>query len=148
MDCMKYIVNVEGVILKEGKYLMIVRGEDEEQAPGTLATVGGKVEEPGTSEAVLEETLRREIREEVGIEVFPRMLYLGSGTFVTDDGEPVTNVIFLCGYKSGVPTSRSSGEVGDIQWMTKDEIFSYPDVPAWTLRAVELAERARISIGW
>lgn len=43
--------------------------QKEEHAGGLLSLVGGKVEVDGTSTDVLEKTLKREIFEEVGIEV-------------------------------------------------------------------------------
>jgi len=56
------------VIWDGDRCLMAFRSEQEAHAGGTLAFPGGKAE--GTDAAgALEETLRREIREEVGIEV-------------------------------------------------------------------------------
>ena len=49
----KYTVNVEGAIVKDGRYLMIVRGE-EEYAPGGLSFPGGKVEGAGNLDDILE----------------------------------------------------------------------------------------------
>jgi 8-oxo-dGTP diphosphatase len=66
---MKYIVNVEGAIVRGEKYLMIVRGQGETHAGGTLSFVGGKLEITETSSDVLEAALRREIMEEVGVQV-------------------------------------------------------------------------------
>jgi 8-oxo-dGTP pyrophosphatase MutT (NUDIX family) len=82
-----YIVNVEGAIVRDGRYLMVVRGE-EEYAPGGLSFPGGKVEGQGSSEDVLEETLRREIAEEVGLEVETDMAYLRSSAFVAEGHRP------------------------------------------------------------
>ena len=38
-----YIVNVEVIIVKEGRYLMVTRGEQEIHSPGVLTVPGGKV---------------------------------------------------------------------------------------------------------
>ena len=38
-----FVVNVEGAIEKDGRYLMIVRGADVAHAPGALSFPGGKV---------------------------------------------------------------------------------------------------------
>lgn len=95
----KYIVNVEGAIVKDGRYLMVVRGE-EEYAPGGLNFPGGKVEGAGNIDDILEETLRREIAEEVDLEVHDEMAYVRSSAFVAE-GEPVVDVVFLCRWKSG-----------------------------------------------
>jgi 8-oxo-dGTP pyrophosphatase MutT (NUDIX family) len=45
---------------------------------------------------VLEEPLRREVREEVGVELEDAPVYLESKSFVTDAGEPVIDIAFLC----------------------------------------------------
>ncbi len=42
-----FIVNVEGAINKDGKWLMIRRSMKEEHAGGELSLVGGKVEREG-----------------------------------------------------------------------------------------------------
>lgn len=143
-----YIVNVEAAILKDDRYLMIVRGEQDSHAPGVLAMPGGKVENAGNAEDILEETLRREIDEEVGIEVHPDMVYVESKAFVADDGDPVVDVVFLCRYKSGTPTIGDPGEVAAIHWMTAEEIAKHPKTPPWTRQSIELAEKKRTAKQW
>ena len=69
MSADRYIVNVEAAIYNDDKWLVVKRSELEEHAPGTLALVGGKVEVASGGDDVLEDTLRREVKEEVGIEV-------------------------------------------------------------------------------
>ncbi|HSU80384.1 MAG TPA: NUDIX domain-containing protein, partial [Candidatus Angelobacter sp.] len=64
-----FVVNVEGAIHLDGKWLLILRSEKEEHAGGGLSLVGGKCEIEGNSSDILERTLHREIFEEVGIEV-------------------------------------------------------------------------------
>ncbi|CAN7313515.1 hypothetical protein [Paenibacillus sp. LjRoot56] len=39
-----FIVNVEGAVFKEEKWLIIKRSEKEEHAGGSLSLVGGKVD--------------------------------------------------------------------------------------------------------
>lgn len=143
-----YIVNVEAAILKDDRYLMIIRGEQDSHAPGVLAMPGGKVENAGNAEDILEETLRREIDEEVGIEVQPDMVYVESKAFTADDGDPVVDVVFLCRYKSGTPTIGDPGEVAAIHWMTAKEIDKHPKTPPWTRQSIELAEKKRIVRQW
>lgn len=142
----KYIVNVEGAIFKDGQYLMIVRGE-EEYAPGGLNFPGGKVEGVDSLDGILEETLRREIAEEVGLQVHEEMLYLKSSSFVAD-GDPVVDVVFLCRHKSGTAVAADPGEVAAVRWMTAEEASAHPETPPWTRNALELAERIRLAKGW
>lgn len=142
----KYIVNVEGAIFKDGQYLMIVRGE-EEYAPGGLTLPGGKVEGAGGAVDVLEETLRREIAEEVGLEVHDEMAYVRSGTFVAE-GHPVVDVVFLCRYKSGTAFPADPGEVAAVRWMALAEAIAHPETAPWTRLSLERAEKVRLEKGW
>ncbi len=80
------IVNVEGAVVKGVHYLMIVRGAKETHAAGTLSLPGGKLEPIEPQDNVLEATLRREIREEVGVEIDGNMDYLESTFFLSDAG--------------------------------------------------------------
>jgi NADH pyrophosphatase NudC (nudix superfamily) len=93
---------------------------------------------------ILEETLIREIREEVGIEVYRDMSYVESKLFLTDNGQPVVDVVFLCRYLSGTPTIGDPGEVSSIQWLTIEEVLDYPKLPQWVRQSIQLAEQQRI----
>jgi 8-oxo-dGTP diphosphatase len=126
-----FIVNVQGAIMKDGKFLLIKRGANEEHAPGILALVGGKVDWEGASLDVLEETLKREIDEEVGVAVEDEMHYVYSSSFVTDKGSPVVDVVFLCHHREGKACNKSSEEVEFVYWMTIEEILQHPDSPPW-----------------
>jgi 8-oxo-dGTP diphosphatase len=142
----KYIVNVEGAIARDGQYLMIVRGE-EEYAPGGLNLPGGKVEGASNGDDVLEETLRREIAEEVGLEVHDEMAYVRSSAFVAE-GHPVVDVVFLCHYKAGTAFAADPGEVAAVRWMALAEAIAHPETPPWTRHSLELAEQVRLKKGW
>jgi 8-oxo-dGTP pyrophosphatase MutT (NUDIX family) len=151
----RYIVNVEGAIVKGGRYLMVVRGE-EEYAPGGLNFPGGKVEGTGSFDDILEETLRREIAEEVDLEVHDEMAYVRSSAFVAE-GEPVVDVVFLCRWKSGTAIaadpaaespSAAMGEVAAVHWMTAAEAIAHPETPPWTRLALQMAEKVRLERGW
>ncbi len=142
----EYIVNVEGAIVKDGRYLMVVRGE-EEYAPGGLNFPGGKVEEASSSDDVLEETLRREIAEEVGLEVHAEMAYVRSSAFLAE-GDRVVDVVFLCRWQSGEAVAADPAEVAAVHWMTATEAIAHPETPPWTRLSLELAERVRLEKGW
>ena len=144
----RYIVNVEGAIVRDGRFLMAVRSEREAHAPGTLALVGGKVEVVGNASDVLEETLRREIVEEVGVTIAPELAYIHSTAFVTDYGTPVVDVAFLCRHAAGEPVAVDPNEVAAVVWLTAAEIAADPQVPPWTQRMIALAEAARLRLGW
>lgn len=144
----RYVVNVEAAIFKDGRYLMVVRGQEESHAPGGLALVGGKVENAGAASDVLEETLRREVREEVAVELDRDLAYIRSSAFVTEGGDPVVDIGFLCRYASGTPTIGDPGEVAAMQWMAPEEILADPRMPPWTRQSIERAEAIRSAKGW
>ncbi|MFD3449355.1 NUDIX hydrolase [Microbacteriaceae bacterium 4G12] len=135
-----FVVNVEGAIHHNGKWLLILRSEKEEHAGGTLSLVGGKCELEGFSSDILERTLKREIFEEVGCEV-TGLTYVNSSSFVTDLGINVIDIVFLCHHKSGEPYPKSSEEVDDIIWMTTSEILTNPKLPGYLKNNITLAEK-------
>jgi 8-oxo-dGTP diphosphatase len=135
----RYIVNVEGVVARDGRYLLTVRGEGEAHAPGTLSPPGGKVEGITSAANVLEETVRREIREETGVEIGDDFTYLGNSAFVTDYGEVVVNIVFLCPYRSGVARPDEE-EIAAVAWLTAAEVAAHPLAPPWTRQSIALAE--------
>ena len=144
-----YIVNVEGAVFRscDNRYLMMVRGSGEEYLPGALTFLGGKIEDAGFMDNVLEETLRREIREEVSVEVHDEMLYVESHSFV-GDGEPVVDIVFLCWYLSGEGVAGDPDEVESVRWMTFEEIIQHPKTPEWTKQSIKLVEKKRITKKW
>ncbi len=140
------IVNVEGAVVKGVHYLMIVRGAKETHGAGTLSLPGGKLEPIEPQDNVLEVTLRREILEEVGVEIDGDMDYLESKFFLSDVGKPVVDVRFRCRYRRGMPGIIDPGEIAELHWMTADEILNHPQAPAWTRRSIQLAEDKRLSM--
>ncbi|MCU9614832.1 NUDIX domain-containing protein [Caldibacillus lycopersici] len=135
-----FIVNVEAAIHKEGRWLLILRSEKEEHAAGVLSLVGGKCEQEGNSTDIFERTVKREVWEEVGIEVAnPR--YVNSSSFVTDKGIHVMDIVFLCDIKSGKAYRKSPDEVDAIYWMTTEEILQHEDIPTYLKDNIKLADK-------
>ena len=141
------MVNVEAVVADGERYLMVVRSLAEEHAPGGLSLPGGKVESAGVCSEILEETARREVLEETGVEIEPNPVYLWSSSFVADNGWPVVDVVFLCRYRSGTADARQAEEVAAVRWMTAGEIFATAGLAPWTRRSIELAEERRLTAG-
>lgn len=135
-----FIVNVEGAIHKSGKWLLIMRSEKEEHAGGSLSLVGGKVEKEGISSDILEKTLKREINEEVGIEV-SNLKYVNSSSFVTDSGIHVVDIVFYCDHESGEAFAKSPDEVDEVIWMTTQQILSNSNLPIYLKENIKLAEK-------
>jgi 8-oxo-dGTP pyrophosphatase MutT (NUDIX family) len=135
-----FIVNVEAAIRKDNKWLIIERGKKEKHAGGLLSLVGGKVDKEGNSADILERSLRREILEEVGIEIKDRMTYIHSTSFITDKGDDVVDVVFLCEYESGEGFPKSADEVESVFWLTTEEIVNHSSSPEYLKESIKRAE--------
>ena len=135
-----FIVNVEAVVRRGQKYLLTLRSDAEPNAPGTLALPGGKVEFGDAANDTLEQTLKREVMEETGLEV-KHLRYLESKWFRTDDGEPVVDVVFLCDYAGGDAAARDPAEIAEVMWLNAAEVATHPKAPVWTQQSIEKVER-------
>ncbi|GIH92639.1 NUDIX hydrolase [Planobispora siamensis] len=142
-----FVVNVEVFLERDGRWLLIERGAQEAHAPGLLSGVGGKVEVSGTEPGadVLEETARREVAEEIGVDLAGTGLaYVGSSFFVTDDGDPVVNVVFRGPVPPGArPVAASPQEVAGLVWLTVAEAEADPGCPPWVLDSLRRAASSR-----
>ena len=135
-----FVLNVEGAIYKEGKWLIIERSSKEEHAGGLLSLVGGTVENEGFSKDLLERTLKRELFEEVGITIKEEVTYVRNTSFVLPDGREVLDLVFYCEIASGEPFAKSPDEVAAVYWMTEEEIIAHPYAPLWLRESIEEAE--------
>lgn len=146
-DDPRYTVNVDVAVrrLTDGspEYLFIVRGEDEEHAPGTFGFPGGTLEAPAGEPDVLTATARREVREEVGVAIADPEL-VTSTTFELDMGRTCLNVIVTADYAGGEAHVADPDEVGDVTWETPESVLGDDDTPPWTAESLEdvLAYRA------
>jgi 8-oxo-dGTP pyrophosphatase MutT (NUDIX family) len=138
-----HVVNIEGAVVKGNTYLIIQRGLKEEHAAGKMSLIGGKVEFESDENNIIESTLRREIKEEVGIEIEDQMHYVTSQGFVSDRNDTVVDIIFLCTYKSGNPHILNRDEVENISWMTYKEIINNPHTPIYLKNQIESIEKLR-----
>ena len=134
-----FVVNVEGAIYKDGKWLIVRRSDKEEHAAGALALVGGKVDQERHSTDILERTLIREVEEEVGITV-SNLTYVNSSSFVSDSGISVVDIVFLCSYEFGNPFPKDPDEVASVGWMSTQEILDSPEIPSFLKVNIGLAD--------
>ncbi|MCW3842286.1 NUDIX domain-containing protein [Micromonospora yasonensis] len=128
-----FVVNVEVFLHRDGRWLLIRRSAREDHAPGLLSGVGGKVEPAGDGDDVLAETARREVAEEVGVDLTGVTLsYVESRAFTTDDGDPVVNVVFAGPLPAEAePAVASPEEVAGLVWVTLAEAEADATCPPW-----------------
>ena len=139
----RFVVNTQCAVVRDGRYLMIVRGEGVKQAPGVLAFPGGKVEIADGPGDVLESAVRREVLDETGITVSPGLEYVRSSAFTMADGSAVVDVLFLADYEAGKPQIIAPEEVSEIRWMAADEILAHGRTPPWLVCDVDHVEACR-----
>lgn len=121
------------IIYKSGKFLIVRRAPDKKVWPGRWTVPGGGLETddyintpPTTKNKIwyfaLEKTLRREVKEEVGLEL-GKIDYLLDLTFIRPDDIPVLTLSFYAPYKSG--QVKLDSENIDYKWISLDELDNY-----------------------
>lgn len=114
------LVGVGAVIVEKGRVLLVRRGT--EPLKGRWSIPGGLVE---VGEA-LEQAVRREAREETGLEVEPVELVELLDRIHREDGRVRYHYViadYLCRVKSGVPVAAS--DAAEVRWVERAEWNSH-----------------------
>jgi 8-oxo-dGTP pyrophosphatase MutT (NUDIX family) len=134
LDPRLHFVAVTAIIEKDGKFLITKRAPNEKAFPNKWTVPGGKFvlteyqKLPKTSPNhpqwynVVEFVLRKEVREEAGLEI-EKPAYVTDLVFVRPDGYPVVTLSFWAKYKSG--EVKLNHEMTDFAWVTAEEAKSY-----------------------
>lgn len=126
-------VVVTAIIHKDGKFLITKRSPEKRVWPNRWTVPGGGLETddyihtlPTTSSGIwyraLENALRREVKEEVGLEM-GKIDYLLDLTFIRPDKVPVLTLSFYAPWKSGETILNS--ENVDYAWVAYEQIKDY-----------------------
>lgn len=126
-------VVITAIIVKDNKYLIIRRSPNKKRFPGMWTVPGGKLDTgdyvnyPKDTENywynVLERTLKREVSEEVGIEI-KNVEYVTSLATVHADGNPSLVISCIADYDSG-EVKLQEDEAEDYAWVTVEEAKNY-----------------------
>lgn len=126
-------VAITAIIIKDGKFLITRRSPNKKRFPGMWTVPGGKMETsdylklPKDTEFywynVLERTLRREVKEEVGIEI-DNIEYVTSLATVHADGSPSLVISCMADYTSGEITLQAE-ESDQFAWVSLEEAKNY-----------------------
>lgn len=126
-------VAITAIVTKDGKYLITRRAQSKKRFPGMWVVPGGRLEVsdyaglPKDTEHywynVLEKTLKREVKEEVGIEI-DNIEYMTSLARVHEDGAPSLVISCLADYVSGDVQLQES-EADKFAWVSAEEAKEY-----------------------
>ncbi len=131
-----------------GKYLITKRSPDHHTFPGKWEVPGGGVELkdyidiPKTTDTawyrVLENSLKREVREEVNLEI-DQIEYLLDLTFIRPDGIPVLVLSYFAHTRGGEVVLEEGGAT-EYAWVTLEEAKGY-DLIGGILEEIEEADK-------
>ena len=141
-------IDVTAIIHRDGKYLIIKRAPHKKSFPNKWTVPGGGMEvddyinTPVSNKAgqwyyVVEKTLRREIREEVNLEV-EKPEYLLDLVFISPDGQPHIVLSYYAKYKSG--EVKLDADSTEYKWVTLEEAKSY-DIIDGIWDEIEMADK-------
>ena len=126
-------VAVTAIVVKDGKFLITKRSPNKKRFPGMWTVPGGKMETsdylklPKDTEHywynVLERTLKREVKEEVGIDI-ENVDYLTSLAAVHEDGSPSLVISCTADYAGG-EVSLKKDESDQFEWVSLEESQKY-----------------------
>mgnify|MGYP003976956331 FL=1 len=144
MEDKKHIVAVTAFIKDKDKILVVKRRNDEIAFPGKWTVPGGKVERGQT----ILEALKREVYEEVGLEIENWKKYLEDFTFVRPDGHNVVGASFLVKAKSfNVVLDQRDFE--EFKWVGVEELDSLDLIQGIKKEAkLALKEDKRVGAGF
>lgn len=134
LDPRLHFVVATAIIVKDGKFLIAKRASHEKAFPGKWTVPGGKLvlheynHLPKTSPThpqwynVVDWVLRKEVKEEVGLEIH-KPQYLCDLIFVRPDGYPVVTLSYWAQYKDG--EVGLCKDLSEYAWVTLDEAKDY-----------------------
>lgn len=139
-------VIVNGVIVNSKNQILIARrASDDDHEAGMWTTPGGKLEVNGEVHNVIEETLKREIYEEVGITIKQDIVFVTNNTFVKPNGSHTLAIVFLCFHESG--TAKPLDEIDEVNWIDSvEELRNYsfpPNVREYFEQAIDKLNEIR-----
>ena len=133
-----FVANVVVYRDSDKRCLILKRDEREKVHPGRYGVPGGKLEWENLPiykptrvngdvldfENAIEDLLKREAREEAGIEIGDEFFYINSVAFVRPDETPVILVKFGGLYKNG-DIVLEKGSFTDYKWVNAEEVKQY-----------------------
>lgn len=141
-----YVV-ATGIIIKDGKYLIAKRADWEKNSPGKWTVPGGKLETSDYMKRafdtsgnqwynVIEDLVRREVREEVGLEI-KNIGYVCSLVYIRHDGIPALTISLYA--ESDSEEVKLCDALTEYAWVSLEEAKNY-DLIAGIYEELEILE--------
>lgn len=127
MGNLKYYKAVKGLIFYQDKVLIL---EKEDFIGGKYEIPGGRKKDPKESDEI---TLKREVREEVGLEIEVRRLLNTWSLDLPQKGIHLDGKTYQC--KALTDKVTLSKEHTNHKWVTKEELTKL-DIPTWLKEAI------------
>lgn len=132
-----HMIAVTGIVVRDGKFLILKRSENEKAYPGMWTVPGGKLVRHEYESAplsansdgwynIVARTLEKEISEEAGIEISD-VKYLTDMAFIRPDNVPALVLSYWCRHKSG--EVKLGKDMVEHAWVTLDEAQNYKLIP-------------------
>ncbi|MCA9379784.1 NUDIX hydrolase [Candidatus Dojkabacteria bacterium] len=134
-----HIVAVKAWVKKGDRYLLARRSMEELHMPGAWSLPGGKVENDEDTIDILQKTLKREIFEEVGLEITNEIELLFNNTFKRSDGSSVVGLTFFTHWKSG--EAEPLEETSEVEWFTIEELLGMDDIEYFLKREISVLDK-------
>jgi mutator protein MutT len=106
------------IINDKNEVLLIKRSTTSRTAPGTWSRPGGEVEFGET----LEDAVKREVKEEVGIEVQPLQLLKVSNDIDLAEKKHWIAIGYLVKYISGIPKNMEPEKHDEVKWFSLNSL--------------------------
>lgn len=138
----RFLAGIGALIWHEAsqKYLLMRRASHRDAGAGSWECVTGRVDQ-GEG---FEESLLREIREEIGVDATIEFL-IGTSHFYRGEAIPeneLLGVLYLCSI-TDPDAITVSDEHDEIRWLTADEVYEFLDQKNWLYRTIQRAELMR-----
>jgi 8-oxo-dGTP diphosphatase len=149
VESVLYAITVCVLIRRGDRWLLVVRAPGVAYAPNMIGMIGGHVEVTEPESAVLEAAARREVAEEVGLDLSDVPLrYVESEFFITPGGERQITVTFTAAAPSGAePSVNAPDELAEVGWWTPRDLEADPRCPAWLPDLLRRADAGSILEG-
>jgi 8-oxo-dGTP pyrophosphatase MutT (NUDIX family) len=133
VDSEVYAVTVCVLIHRGNALLLAVRAPSVGYAPNMIGMIGGHIDVTDPERDVLEATARREVAEEVGLDLSGvQLTYRESEFFITNGGERQITVTFSAPVPAGAePCLNAPDELTEVGWWSLNDLEADPRCPPW-----------------